>query len=212
MPANEDQNLIKQALKDPDAFGLLFDKYYDQIYKYVLKRTGHVQAAQDITAEVFFKAYRKLWQFRWQGKPFSAWLYRIATNEANRYFKNNKRAPVPISFIEELDHLSMDEHSPELLFIAGEDARVAQEHLITLHASVQSLPTRYQEVLALRYFEQKSILEICDILRKKEGTVKSLISRGIKLLEKQLQPSEPPEVVQTEITIINNSSHEQTGN
>ena len=81
----EEKELIKKAQKDPEIFSQLYDRYYPQIFGYVLKRVANLEVAQDITSETFFKALRKLWQFRWQNISFSAWLYRIANNEIANY-------------------------------------------------------------------------------------------------------------------------------
>ena len=75
MDLDAEKDLIRQAQKDPGAFAELYDHYYPKIFGYVLRRTVHLEAAQDITAETFFKALRKLWQFRWRNISFSSWLY-----------------------------------------------------------------------------------------------------------------------------------------
>jgi RNA polymerase sigma-70 factor (ECF subfamily) len=85
---------IEQAKTDPQAFGELFDEYYDTIVRYVVRRTADVAVAQDITSEVFIKAFKHLLSFRWQGVLFSAWLYRIAMNELRMILLNRFRGYV----------------------------------------------------------------------------------------------------------------------
>jgi RNA polymerase sigma-70 factor (ECF subfamily) len=58
MDLSEEKELVRQAQKDPDAFAELYDQYYPKIFGYVLRRTGNLEAAQDITSETFFKALR----------------------------------------------------------------------------------------------------------------------------------------------------------
>lgn len=198
MQIPDEKELVKQAQKDPKAFGILYDFCYEPILRYALKRTAHLQASEDIAAEVFFKAYKKLWQFKWQDRPFSAWLYKIATNEINDYFKNGQKAPVPAAFIEELEHLAVTKETPEWEALLAEDGQRLEEETKRLYKAVQALPVKYQEVLALRYFEEKSVRETCEILGKKEGTVKSLISRGIDMLEKLMQPKPENTVIRTD--------------
>lgn len=209
MELEKEKQLVERARKDPESFGLLFDEYYDSILKFVLKRTGHLESSQDITAEVFFKAYKNLWQFRFRSIRFGAWLYKIATNEANNYFKRGKRAPIPTAFMEALEHVMPHAQMPEAEFIEKENGNKVLQDTLLLYESVQKLPVKYQEVIALKYFEEKSIKEISEILSKKEGTVKSLISRGIDLLEKAMQPSVTSNVIQ--VKTINSTSHEQAG-
>ena len=87
MDLNQERELVRQAQKTPDAFAELYDQYYPKIFGYVLRRTANLEAAQDITSETFFNALRKLWQFHWRNVSFSPWLYKIATNEINQYFR-----------------------------------------------------------------------------------------------------------------------------
>ncbi|MBU2575818.1 hypothetical protein KKF64_01905 [Patescibacteria group bacterium] len=91
MEKSEEKQLIKRAKKDPQAFGAIFEEYYEPIFGYVLKRTGHVHSAQDIVSETFFKALDRLWQFKWQNVSISSWLYRIATNEVNQYYRKRTK-------------------------------------------------------------------------------------------------------------------------
>lgn len=101
MDLKEEKELVKKAQKNPEAFAKLYDQYYSKIFSYILKRAADFEIAQDITSETFFKALKKLWQFRWRNIPFSAWLYRIANNEIANYFRKNKHKPVSLDKIPE---------------------------------------------------------------------------------------------------------------
>ncbi|HZZ99560.1 MAG TPA: sigma factor, partial [Candidatus Paceibacterota bacterium] len=90
MNLEQEKRQVAQAQKDPRAFAEIYDKYYPKIFGYLLKRTADVQVAQDLASETFFKALHKLWQFRWRNIPFSAWLYKIATNELRQYYRKSK--------------------------------------------------------------------------------------------------------------------------
>ncbi|MCE5300834.1 MAG: sigma-70 family RNA polymerase sigma factor, partial [Spirochaetia bacterium] len=96
MVQETERQLIECAKKDPQAFGLLYDKYYDRILRYAMYRTGSAEAGRDITSETFFKALKHIGSFRWKGFPFSSWLYRIAGNEIKMYFR--KKSYEPVSF------------------------------------------------------------------------------------------------------------------
>ncbi|MFC1948348.1 RNA polymerase sigma factor, partial [Chloroflexota bacterium] len=83
-------SIIEKAKTEPEAFGILFDKYYSMIFHYALKRTASIPIAQDVTSEVFFKALKNLHKYKYRGYPLSSWLYRIANNEiSNIYNRNN---------------------------------------------------------------------------------------------------------------------------
>jgi RNA polymerase sigma-70 factor, ECF subfamily len=78
---HEEQELVELSKTDVNAFGCLFERHYDKIFNYTLQRTGNVEIAKDITAETFFKALKNIRKFSWKKVPFSAWLYKISTNE-----------------------------------------------------------------------------------------------------------------------------------
>ncbi|MEM7039231.1 MAG: sigma-70 family RNA polymerase sigma factor, partial [Bacteroidota bacterium] len=81
---------IEAAKKEPARFGVLYERYYKQIYLFVFKRCGDQDAAGDICSQVFMKAMLNIKKYQYKGVPFSAWLYRIASNEVNQHFRNKK--------------------------------------------------------------------------------------------------------------------------
>jgi len=183
MDLDAEKYLVKQAQKDPDAFGELYDRYYPKIFGYVLRRTASLEVAQDVTSETFFEALRKLWQFRWRSISFSSWLYKIATNEINQYFrKAERRKSVSLEELQEqgLEPVSAEDPESELME-AQEKLRQYQDFL-EIQERIIRLPAKYQEVITLRFFEQKRIKEIAEILGKKEGTIKSLLHRAVEKL------------------------------
>src|SRR5688572_29321991 len=99
--------LIKLAQADPKKFAPLYDKYYKQIFLFIYRRTDNEDTCADITSQVFLKAVLNLPKYEFKGVPFSAWLYRISSNEINQYFRNhkNKRCiSIEDSGIEKLTH------------------------------------------------------------------------------------------------------------
>lgn len=176
MDLKQEKEFVLRAQKDPQAFGVLYEQNYALIFGYVLRRIGDLQAAEDITSNTFFKALDKIGSFRWQNIPFSAWLYRIAGNEISNYFRRNGRRTIPLDAIgEPKDPVD----APAELIEAQEELKRHQDFL-QLQRVIQQLPLKYQEVITLRYFEGKKISEIAEILGKREGTVKSLLSRGLE--------------------------------
>lgn len=173
-----DKELVSRAKKDPQAFGQIYDQYYPQIFGYILKRTGNLEAAKDITSETFFKALKKLWQFRWLNVPFSSWLYRIAGNEIINHFRKNGRQTVPLDDIAEPP--GSCDLSEEMM--AAEEELQRHKDFLAIQKKITALSVKYQEVITLRFLEKKKIKEIGEILGKKEGTVKSLLNRGLAKL------------------------------
>ena len=90
---NEEDVLNRAAQGESDAFGLLYERYIDRIFNYVYYRTGNLHDAEDLTARVFQRAMNHIKNYTDRGVPFSAWLYRIATNEMNMADRRKKYQP-----------------------------------------------------------------------------------------------------------------------
>ena len=182
MTVDQERELVERAKNNGEAFVELYDQYYSQIFGYVLKRTANIEVAQDVTSEVFFKAFKNLRQFHWRGVPFSSWLYRIATNEIANYFTKNK--PWQFSLEEVSNSVGSSDPSAETELLQAEAELSRREDFLTLHENISRLQLKYQEVIVLRFFEDKQLKEIGEILGKREGTVKSLLHRGLEKLRK----------------------------
>ena len=207
MDLQSEKELVDRARRgDPDAFGALFDEYYQKIFGYIVKRVGVVAVAEDIVSEVFYKAQKGLWRFAWQNVPFSAWLYRIATNEINGYFRKGtfRRSISLDALIEGNDFEVADANDLIRELENAEEALERHASFLVIQKEIAKLPIKYQEVVTLRFFEDKKVGDIATILNKKEGTVKSLLSRAVGQLRDSLvpqlplQPSCPPGIMDNE--------------
>ncbi|MFC2026404.1 RNA polymerase sigma factor [Chloroflexota bacterium] len=180
MNSEQEKVLVDRAKNDANAFGELYDEYYPKIFGYILKRTANIDVAQDVTSEVFFKALKNIGKFRWRGVHFSSWLYRIATNEITNNFKGDRRRQV---LTEEVSgSVNLSSPSPDVEIAQAEEELKKHEEFLALHEAIATLPIKYQEVITLRFFEKKQLNEIGEILGKKEGTIKSLLHRGLERL------------------------------
>lgn len=183
---SEDQQEYKWILesqKDTEAFQNLFNKYYNTIFNYILRRTCNNSAAKDITANTFMKALDNIKKFQWKGVPFSAWLYRIATNEVNQYHRKTKRTVTLPP--EDIANFKGDSSSDSEL-MAAEEAVAKSQQFQKVRAAIVLLRLKYQTVITLKYFENFTIKEIADILNLPENTVKTQIRRGLKQLKERL--------------------------
>jgi len=198
MEIKKEKELIRRASEDPAVFAALYEEYYPQIFGYILKRTANVELAQDLTAETFFKALRKLWQFRWRNVPFSAWLYRIATNEINQYFRRGKHTPASLDELLRQGFEPRTDMSPEVEMMETQDELERHQEYLFCQETLIRLDIKYQEVIALRFFEKKQIREISMILGKPEGTIKSLLHRGIEKMCNVMQPSRHARIMDNE--------------
>jgi len=185
MDLEQEKELVCRAKNDTQAFGELYDEYYSRIFGYVLRRTASIDVAQDITSEVFFKALKNIKNFHWRGVPFSAWLYRIATHEITNDFRRKKRRQLLAEEI--MNSVNTSSISVEAEIAQAEAELQKHEDFLAIHNNISKLPVKYQEVIVLRFFEKKQLKEIGTILGKREGTIKSLLHRGMERLRKLME-------------------------
>jgi RNA polymerase sigma-70 factor, ECF subfamily len=176
--AEAERALVSAAQSDTAAAGQLFDKYYPEIFRYVYHSTLDHAAAEDLTSNVFFSAFRHLGLFRWRRIPFRAWLYRIATNELRMHYRKQKR-------LWAANAGPVDPESPAPV-PAADTVAAEQDDYRLLQRALLELGPKYRTVIVLRYFEGNSLSEICAITNKREGTVKSLLHRALAQLKEAL--------------------------
>ena len=182
-----EEKLLGEVENDPQKFGEIYDAFYKKIFGYVLRRTTNYDAAKDITAETFIKAYTSIGKFKWRNISILYWLYSIATNELNKYFNSHKYCPESLNRIHEEYGFDITDYSnAETERIQLEEDLEKHREFMRINNLIKKLDVKYQDVISLRFFELKSIKEIAVILNKKEGTVKSLLSRGVDKLKENI--------------------------
>lgn len=186
MDLSEEKSLVKAAQSDPQVFGQLYDQYYPKIFGYILRRVRHVEVAQDVTSETFFKALDNLQKFKWQNVSFSAGLYRIAGNEIMNHYRQQKH--VSMAPEDMPDQASEQDSDQELLEIEQEMER--HQAYTQVQALLKDLPTKQQEIISLRFFEHKKLEEISQITGKSQNTVKTLLYRSLERIRTQLPQDE----------------------
>jgi RNA polymerase sigma-70 factor (ECF subfamily) len=174
---HSESKLISAAKKDRRAFAALYDKYYEQIFLFVYKRMESQESCGDVCSQVFLKAMTHLHQYEDRGFPFSSWLYRIAINEVNQYFRNNKKAIRAVS----IDHAQVQ-------FIADEmgDGVEVERALQALEAVLDDLDEPSLTLIEMRFFDQKSFKEMGQILGISEGNAKIKTYRVLEKLKIEL--------------------------
>jgi RNA polymerase sigma-70 factor (ECF subfamily) len=169
--------LIARAKKDPAAFGVLYERYVAQIYRYLYYRTSNPQDAEDLTARTFYRALKNLPRYQDRGLPFAAWLYRIAHNAVANWLRDRSRKPVVA--LDAAGGAVSHEREPHK-HVEEEEKR--EQLLKTLHR----LPSERQELLILKFMEGMSNAEIGAVMGRTEGAVKSLYHRTLVALRKQM--------------------------
>ncbi len=171
--AADEAELVRQAQADRAAFGALYDRAIEAVYRCALRQTGDHAAAQDVTAEAFRRALEALPRYRWQGTPFAAWVVRIAVNvvrERRRQHDAQDLAALP-------EGREPADDAPAAL-----DGLIAQEERAALWQIVATLPLDYQRVLVLRYARDCDYAAIAQQMGKTPAAAKQIAYRALKAL------------------------------
>lgn len=162
-------------LGDNHSFGKLYDQYFDQIFRFLYYRTNHQQIAEDLTEEVFLKAFRSLSSLKGGQEKFRGWLFTIARHTVIDHYR---KASETVG-LEELEQLPSYEQSVvNRLELAGDAAQLLK--------ALEQLKDEYQAVLKLRFFEDFEISEIAAMLGKSEGNIRIIQYRALGQLKKLL--------------------------
>lgn len=170
-----ESEIIQLAQKKQEYFGVLYEKYFDQIFRFVFKRLGGDEdTAGDITQQTFIKAMANMDRYTDKGLPFSSWLYRIAQNEVSMYFRTAKKTvnvcveqQAVLGLLDEVTtshHMSVEE----------------QEKLIEL---LNNLNQDQCDLIELRYFQGISFKEISEIYNITEANAKMRVYRILEKLK-----------------------------
>ena len=181
----EDEILItKFQLGDQDAFDELMRRYKHRIYAYILRSVKNYEDAEELTVEVFFKAYRALDKWKPQAK-FSTWLYKIAYNVSIDHHRSKKRQIVHSL---DNDQLPIDEPMAKDLGSDPEKLIVEKDRHRVINQAVNYLSRNQKNVFLMNRYDGLQIKEISEVLGIAEGTVKIHLHRAIKKLRVLLQP------------------------
>ncbi len=170
----QEQEIIARSKKDVKAFGVIYEKYFDRIFHFVYRQTGDEDIAGDLSSQTFISALNYLPKYEFRGFPFSAWLYKIASNEVRKFYRKNKSKQV--FSIEEVKVRELVELSDE-----GWDEETVQKLL----SFMTDLPTDMLQVLELRFFEDKDFKEIAFILDITESGAKMRTYRALDKLRQK---------------------------
>jgi len=165
--------LVERAKTDEQAFRQLYELYFPKIYGYIKKRVGQTETAQDLVSETFLKAFSNLPTFVYKGAPFSAWLYRIATNLIIDYYRQEKHYQKVD--IENYD-LVAENQDIEKEILTSQQRMEIDKYLI-------KLPERERKVIELKFFAQLNNGEIAQTLNISANLVGVLIFRALKKMK-----------------------------
>lgn len=181
-PANEVWSLVERAQRgETEAFGLLYDRYFDTVFRFIYFRVGNRQLAEDLTADTFLRALKRIGSFTWQGRDLGAWLVTIARNLVADHFKSGRyRLEVTTGDVLDADREDRGlEGSPEAAVV---------DHItnVALLTAVKQLNPEQQECIVLRFLQGFSVAETALSMGKNEGAIKALQYRAVRALARLL--------------------------
>ena len=162
---------------DQVAFTFLLDKYWNEVYGFILKRTENETDAEDITIETFSKAFDKIATYNPEYQ-FNTWLIAIAKNVHIDMLRKKKSSLfIEISDNDDRQAYNVADSSP-----SAEDELITEQNLSQLLLYIKELKLHYQEVIQLRYFQEMTYQEISEQLQEPLSNVKIKLLRAKKLL------------------------------
>lgn len=171
----EEQRFVKLAQNGhSDAFAQLYRANVQQVFRYLYYRLNDVQLAEDFTADVFTRMLKDLQSYQDMGKPLMAWLYRIAHARLVDYYRQTGRRGID----DELDETIQIQPAHD-----GVDTTLLRKQMAqALHQAIGQLIPSQQQVVLLRFIEEKSLEETALIMDKKANAIKALQHRALKTL------------------------------
>jgi RNA polymerase sigma-70 factor, ECF subfamily len=166
---------------DAEAFGQIYDRYIDTVFRFVYFRVGNRQLAEDLTSDTFLRALKRIGSFTWQGRDLGAWLVTIARNLVADHFKSGRyRLEVTTGDVLDADR---EDRGPE-----GSPEAAVVDHItnVALLTAVKQLNPEQQECIVLRFLQGFSVAETAQAMCKNEGAIKALQYRAVRALARLL--------------------------
>lgn len=171
------EELARRARSDPEAFGLLYDRLHDSVYRYVRVQVDSAQLAEDLCEGAFLAALESLGRYRSGRGGVRAWIMRIARNDVLDHFRRARR----ITFA------PLDEAEGATAEGGPEEHSVREDEAERLRRAVGTLPDAQREVLLLKFAGGLSNAEVARVLGRTEGAVKALQHRALQALEARMR-------------------------
>ncbi|HHV19866.1 MAG TPA: RNA polymerase sigma factor [Thermoanaerobacterales bacterium] len=177
-------NMVERSKnKDSKAFQVLFELFYEDVYKTSYFITRDPSLAEDATQEAFCKAFQKLDTLK-ESKKFGAWVKSIAARSAVDIIRRRQH----FTMVEDIAGFSPDDYLYNMAQTLPENEVVKRELQSRIKQSIYSLNPIHRQVIVMKYYLSLNTREIADTLNLPIGTVKSRLYRALKQLEISLQP------------------------
>lgn len=176
MQAPPDHALVIAAQADPARFAALYDRYFGDVFRFILRRAGDRDLTADLTQQAFLKAMLSLSRYESRGLPFRAWLYRIALNELRMHWRKKKEVLIDLSFTQ------VKGLSEEF------DLRLDEDDAQRLARALNQLDEARAQLIQLRYMDGLSFLEVGHVLGIGADAAKMRTHRTLAQLRSYLVP------------------------
>ncbi len=160
------------------AFGLLYDKYNEQIYRFIYLKVSHREEAEDLAHQVFLNAWQNIKNYKFKGFPFSSWLYQIARNQVIDHYRTKK----DVFDIENIEEPATPGNSLS-------DKLELDMEIEIVKKAILKLRQEQQDIIILRFVDDLSPKEVAIALKRPESTVRVIQHRAIKNLQKIINES-----------------------
>jgi RNA polymerase sigma-70 factor (ECF subfamily) len=172
-PPSDEIELVRLAVTDAEAFAELYRRYVKPVYRYHMAHTGDNHEAEDLTSQTFMAALEAIRSYRGDGS-FAAWLMGIASHKRALFFRS-RRPQLPLEAAAELP----DGQLPT------DQAAAQRLQIVAVARALKQISSDRAEAILLCAFAGFTCGEAAAILRKSEGAVKMLLSRGLQDLRKR---------------------------
>ena len=167
---------IQAAQHDPAMFRPLYNRYFESIFRFIYRRTADESLASDICSQVFLKALQRLKDYTFKGVPFSAWLFRIASNEVSQYYRQQQK-----NRIVSVEDASLGDVMEE---IEENNTERLQEELLR---ALDELKESDLQLIEMRFFERMPFKDIAEILGITESNAKVKTYRILERMKKNIK-------------------------
>lgn len=183
MTQPDPQDIARRAAqRDTTAFAALYDEHLNSVYRFVFFKVGDATLAEDLTSEVFSKAWENIDRFEWRDLPFQHWLLRVARNVVVDHWRAHRRFPISLDGLYELpsDALTPDE-------LVARQTEVERVRL-----ALKGLPDDQRDVLILRFIEGYSHADTAQVVGKSVVAVRQIQVRALRALREVMREGETP--------------------
>jgi RNA polymerase sigma-70 factor, ECF subfamily len=174
---DQEQKLVEEVKRDPAKFGELYDRYFDQIYRYVYRRCSDKDTVYDIVSQTFYDALSHIKDYEWRGFAFSSWLYKIAHNNVLKWYRTQSRQKI----------VDLEE-GKNMVDFSSNPVREAIENEVKdeIGAVLVKLEQEEREIIRLKFFEGASNIEIAEIMGLSANHIGVKVFRALRKVKQLL--------------------------